>query len=146
MRGYRRLLVSYGVLLAILTHASGAAAASTWVVALAAASHGEAQAQALPVSSPSAACQSPSTKIIVVTWSATSNANYTVYESNTAVGGPYNAVATGLLVGTWTSASLINGNYWFEVRGFIGTNWASAQSAPTGETTMQSTATKCVQP
>jgi hypothetical protein len=126
--------------------APGAASASTWVAALTAGSHGEGQSQALPVPSPSAACQNPTSKVIVVIWSATSHANYTVYRSNTTVGGTYTSVATGVVGGTWTSASLANGNYWFKVQAFIGTNWASGQSAATGETTIQNGATTCVQP
>jgi len=125
---------------------AGTAAASTWTVALAAGSHGEAHAQTLPAPSPAAACQSPTAKVIVVTWSAASHANYTVYESTTTVGGTYTSVATGIVTGTWTSGSLANGNYWFKVQGFIGTHWASGQSAATGETTTQTGATTCIQP
>jgi hypothetical protein len=115
-------------------------------VHLAAASKGEAQAQTLPAPSPSAACTSALTKTIKVTWTSAAHANYTVYESNTTVGGTYTSVATGITTGTWTSATLSNGHYWFKVQGFIGTNWASGQSAATGSTTIQTGASTCVQP
>jgi hypothetical protein len=133
--------------LAVSLLSSGPAEASNWVIPVAAGSAGEATAQGLPgLPSPSAACQSAGSKVIVVTWGATTHANYTVYQSTTTVGGTYSAVATGLTTGTWTTASLANGNDWFKVQGFIGSNWASGQSAATGETTIQNGATKCVQP
>ena len=146
MRGGPIAVIILAASLLLATWTSGLASASTWVVPLGAASHGEATSQTLPLPSPSAACVSAGTKTIKITWSATSHATYTVYESNTTVGGTYNQVATGLVTGTWTSASLANGNYWFKVSGAVGINWLTGQSAATGETTIQNGATKCVQP
>jgi len=124
----------------------GRAWAANWTVHAAAGSHGQAQSQVLTQPAPSAACQSSGTKVIVVSWTSASHTTYTVYQSTTTVGGTYSQVATGLTAGSWTSASLGNGNYWYKVSGAMGTNWLTGQSAATGETTIQSVGSKCVQP
>jgi len=129
---------------------AGEASATSWAVALTASSHGEALAQTLPAApvSPAAACVSTTTKTIKVTWTAVPYAtSYLTYQSTTSAGGTYTATSGGTYTGTtWTSASLANGNYWYEVAAVIGNNWTGTRSVATGETTIQTSTTKCVQP
>jgi len=130
---------------------TGAWAAGNWVVHAAAVTSGEAHAQALP-SAPtgvSAACPAPTTsKTIKVSWSAVTHAtNYSVYDSTTAATGPYGSIATGVAGTSWTSGSLTTGtNYWFEVSVNFGSNWASARSSATGESTINGANPFCIQP
>jgi len=132
--------------------APAAWAASSWTVQPAASSSGQAQAQALPAapSGVAAACNAPSTsKVIKVTWSAVAHAtNYALYQatSTTSTPGAYTKVTT-LTTTSWTSGTLTAGtNYWYEVVTDIGTNWASAASTATGESTINSANPYCVQP
>ena len=142
--------ITVATLFVFVSPPSGQASAASWTVALAAASHGEAQAQTLPAApaSPSAACVSATTKTIKVSWTAVAHAtSYLTYQSTTSAGGTYTVTAGGTYSGTtWTSASLANGNYWYEVAAVIGTHWTGAKSVATGETTIQTGATTCVQP
>ena len=39
-----------------------------------------------------------------------------------------------------------NKNYWFEVTAVVGSNWASAKSSATGESTINNSSPYCVQP
>ncbi len=123
----------------------------TWLVHVASGSSGEAHAQALP-SAPagvSAACAAPtSAKTIKVSWSAVAHATtYSVYDSTTSASGTYNLIANGVTATSWTSGSLSNNtNYWFEVVANIGSNWASAKSAATGESSINKKNPFCVQP
>jgi fibronectin type 3 domain-containing protein len=120
-------------------------AATTWTVALAASSKGEAKSQALPAApAPTSTCASPASgRKVTVTWTAITHAtNYGVYQATTSATGTYTLVAT-VTTATWTSAALAAGNYWYEVVTNIGTTpWASAKSAATAErTTTSSTCT-----
>lgn len=126
--------------------------ATNWVVHLAAASSGQAQAQALPAapSGVTAACNAPTTtKVIKVTWSAVAHAtNYAVYQatSTTSTPGTYTKVTT-VTTTSYTSGTLTAGtNYWYKVATDIGTNWAGAQSSATGESTINSANPYCIQP
>ena len=129
---------------------STAFAAGNWVVHLAASSKGEAHAQALP-SAPtgvSAACAAPTTsKTIKVSWSAVTHAtNYSVYDSTTSATGTYTLVASGV-TSPWTSGTLTTGtNYWFEVVTNVGSNWTSAKSAASAESTINGSNPFCIQP
>jgi len=126
-----------------------AASASAWVVHLVAGSHGEATARGLPAApgSPAAGCVSPTGTQITVTWSSIPLAtSYKIWQSTTSSGSGYSVTASGVTGTSWTSASLANANYWYKVSAVIGSNWASAQSVATGETTIQSGGTTCVQP
>ncbi len=126
-------------------------ASGNWVVHVAAGSKGEAHAQALP-SAPtgvSAACSAPTTsKTVKVSWSAVTHAtNYSVYDSTTSATGTYSLVASGVAATSWTSGTLTTGtNYWFEVTVNFGSNWASAKSSATGESTINGSNPFCVQP
>ena len=118
---------------------------------LAASSKGEAHAQALP-SAPtgvSAACAAPTTsKTIKVSWSAVTHAtNYSVYDSTTSATGTYSLVASGVATTSWTSGTLITGtHYWFEVTVTVGSNWASAKSSATAQSTINGANPFCTQP
>jgi hypothetical protein len=141
--------LSSAVLIIVLLTPAASAWASNWAPALGAGSKAEAQALAAP-SAPagvSAACVSPSLKEITVTWAAVANAStYTVYDSTTSAGGTYASKATGVTGTSWTSTSLAANNFWFEVAAYVGTKWVSAKSAPSGETTIASSAPQCTQP
>jgi len=126
-------------------------AAGNWVVHAAAGSKGESHAQALP-SAPtgvSAACAAPTTsKTIKVSWTAVTHATtYSVYDTTTSAGGTYSLVASGVAATSWTSGTLTSGtNYWFEVTVSFGSNWASAKSSATGESTINGVTPFCIQP
>ena len=130
---------------------SAAWAAGNWVVHLAAGSKGEAHAQTLP-SAPtgvSAACAAPTTsKTIKVTWSAVTHATtYSVYDSTTTATGTYTLVASGVATTSWTSGTLTTGtHYWFEVVTNVGSNWTSAKSAASAESTINGSNPFCIQP
>jgi hypothetical protein len=118
----------------IVLSATGTAAASNWVGVLGLGSHGEAQARVLPSapSGVSAACTSAFAKTIKVTWNTVATATtYSVYESTTSASTGYSLAASGVAGTSWTSGTLSNATYWFEVAAFIGTKWASPNSAAT---------------
>jgi len=147
------LVVLAGALLVSSAAAHGAWGATTWAVHAAAASAGEAQAQALPAApaSPNATCAAPTTsKTVTLTWAAVPDASaYAVYEatSTTSTPGSYSSAKTGLTATSWTTGTLSAAkNYWFEVVADIGTNWVSAFSAATAESTINSANPYCVQP
>ena len=131
--------------------ATGAWAARNWVVHAAAVTSGEAHAQALP-SAPtgvSDSCPAPTTsKTIKVSWTAVTHATtYSVYDSTTAATGPYSSIATGVATTSWTSGTLTSGtHYWFEVTVNVGTNWASAKSVATVQSTINAANPFCTQP
>jgi hypothetical protein len=135
-------VVVFAVLLSELSAVTAgvAAAASMWKPGLAAASRGEAHAQAAP-SAPTgetATCISPD---IDVTWTAVTKATtYTVYESTDSDTSGFSAVATGVAGTSWTSVSPADGDYWFKVTAYVGTNWVSVQSAATAQMTVISSA------
>jgi endoglucanase len=124
--------------------------ATTWVVQLAAGSAAEAHSAGAPAAPTgvAAACVSPTNDKVTVTWSAVTGAStYSVYQSTTAAGGPYSQVASGIATLSWASGGLSTGNYWFEVTALQGSNWVSALSAATAESTTKSTGGKtCTQP
>lgn len=127
------------VIAGLVALAAGPAFASTWVSHLAAGSSGESHATALPAAPTgvAAACQSAIGSKIIVSWNAVSNATaYTVSDSTTSATSGYSVAASGLTGTSWTSGSLGNGNYWFEVTASVGTNWTSPNSAASGETTL----------
>jgi hypothetical protein len=144
--GYRITLVAVacGVLLAW----SGAAAwASSWGEMLKSGSKGEARATTVPAvpAGVAAVCTSSSAKTVQVSWTAVAKAtSYTIYDATTSATGTYASMASGVTTASWTSASLTAGNYWFEVVALVGTNWVSAKSTASGESTTSSTG--CVQP
>ena len=123
---------------ALLFGASLQAHGSNWAVALASSSRGEASSQAAPVAPTgvSATCTSPVQTTIKVTWTAVAHAtNYTVLRSTTSATSGYSTVAT-VTTTSWTSGSLSNGSYWFEVIANIGTNWKSVASTATTKRTI----------
>jgi len=129
-----------------------ALAATSWVVQLAAGSKGEGQAQVLPAAPTgvTATCNAPTTsKVIKATWNAVTHAtNYAVFQatSTTSTPGTYTKITT-VTTTSWTSGTLTTGtNYWYKVVTDIGTNWTSAQSTATGESTINSATPFCVQP
>lgn len=144
------LAASIAVLATLLGMSCGAGA-STWIVPVATGSVGEAQALALPVAPTGAAatCNAPTTaKTVTVTWDAVTYAStYSVYESTTSATGTYTLLASGISTNTYTSGKLkAKKNYWFEVTALVGSNWVSAQSSATSESTINSSSPYCVQP
>ena len=127
--------------------AAGPAFASTWVDHLAAGSSGESHTTTLPAAPTgvAAACQSSTGSKIIVSWNAVSKATgYTVLDSTTSATSGYSVAASGVATTSWTSGSLANGNYWFEVTASVGTHWTSPNSAASGETTLATLS--CKQP
>jgi hypothetical protein len=126
------------------------AGASTWIVPVALGSVGEAQALALPAAPTGAAatCDAPTTaKTVTITWNAVTYAStYSVYDSTTSATGTYTLVASGISTNSYTSGTLRKKNYWFEVTAAVGTNWVSAMSSATGESTISNSSPYCVQP
>jgi fibronectin type 3 domain-containing protein len=113
------------------------ASASTWVIHLSGGA-AEAKAQTSPSAptGPSATCTSANLTTIRVSWTAVTHAtNYSVYESTTSSSSGY-ALATTTASTSWTTPSLSNANYWFEVAASVGTNWASAKSSATVQRTI----------
>jgi hypothetical protein len=148
------LLVAVPITLVGLLLASGtdvAWATTNWTVTLHISSSGESDSSTIP-SAPSgvtAACDAPtSSKTIDVSWTAVAHAStYTVYDSTTSVTGTYSSVATGVTTTSWTSGTLKpNKNYWFEVTAIVGSNWESAQSSATAESTINPSSPYCSQP
>jgi len=140
--------LSAGVLVAALLAAVVPAAASNWTISLAAGSKGEAQAQPVPAapSGVSDVCVSSTQQKVTVSWSAVAHTTtYTVLKSTTSAG-TYTPTATGVTTTSWTSGTLTAGNYYFKVEAYVGTNWVSAESSATGETTIATSGTECKQP
>jgi cellulose 1,4-beta-cellobiosidase len=136
----------------LVTSGTGAAwAATNWTVPLHTASSGEGHSQTVP-SAPTgvtAACNAPTTsKTIKVSWTAVTHATtYTVYDSTTSATGTYSSIATGVTTTSWTSGTLTAGtNYWFEVTASVGSNWTTAKSSATAESTINTLTPFCVQP
>jgi hypothetical protein len=134
-----------------LTDTGSAWATTSWVVRLTAGSRAEARATALPAApaSVTAACAAPTTaKTIKVSWGAITHAtSYSVYESTTSATGTYTVAASGITTTSWTSGTLTaNTNYWFEVVTAVGTNWSSANSSASAESTIHSSNPFCAQP
>ena len=138
MRDHLRLLVSGCVLFAGLAPAL-VAAASTWAVALGAASGAEAQAQGAPATPTgvTATCTSTIQTTVNVSWSAVIHATtYTGYVSTTSSTTGFSSLATGIVGTSWTSASLATGTYWFEVAAYEGSRWAGDNSSATAQRTI----------
>jgi hypothetical protein len=139
MRRDLRLLVFGGVLLTFLVQASTMAAASTWAIAIGAASRAEAQAQGAPATPTgvTATCTSSIQTTVNISWSAVIHATtYTVYVSTTSSTTGFSSLATGIVGTSWTSAPLATGNYWFEAAAYEGSQWASANSSATVQRTI----------
>lgn len=155
MRGKRcALLVATPIAVGSLLLLSGSGvawAATSWLVTLHTGSSGETHSQVLP-SAPTgatAACSAPTTaKTIKVSWTAVSHATtYSVYDSTTSATGTYSLLAGGVSATSWTSGTLTAGtHYWFEVSAAIGSNWSSAKSSATAESTINSSNPFCTQP
>jgi hypothetical protein len=150
---HRALLVvlAVGATLSVAFVSGSAWAATNWAVHLATGSKGEGHAQALPSApaSPAASCAAPITsQTVKVTWTAVAHATtYSVYDATTSASGTYTLVASGVTTTSWTSGTLASStNYWFEVLANVGSNWSSAKSAATGESTINSITPFCVQP
>lgn len=127
---------------------SAPALASNWSERLASASSAEATADPLPASPArvSAACESATSSNVTVSWTAVGLAtSYSILESTKSGDGPYKVVVTGIAGTSWTGSKLASGNYWFEVRAWVGANWAGAPSVSTVETTVVKNKS-CVQP
>jgi hypothetical protein len=70
-----------------------------------------------------------------------------VYDSTTSATGAYSSVATGVTATSWTSGNLSVGtHYWFEVTALVGSNWTSAKSSATAESTINNKSPYCSQP
>ena len=143
------LVPALAVVCVATTFGGVASGATSWIVVLHASSAGEGHAQALPAAptSVAASCPAPTTsKTIKVTWNAVTHAtSYSIYDSTTSATGTYTLVAS-VTTTSWTSGTLATGNYWYEVTASIGTNWASAKSSASGESTVNSITPFCVQP
>jgi hypothetical protein len=140
-RGALLVVVVLTTALSLLVSSGTAWAAGNWTVHVATVNSGAARAQALPAApTATSACASPtSLKEVTVSWAAITHASgYGVYQSNTTATGTYTLQAT-VTTTSWTSAALAAGNYFYEVKANIGTNWASASSAATTKRTISST-------
>ena len=146
-----RWLVLVGVLVVSLLDQVQPAAATTWSVALMTGSGGEAASMATtPPTGVTAACPSSTGQTIKVSWTASAHAtSYTIYQakSTTATPGTYSSAQSGVTGTSWTTATLTAGyNYWYEAATVYGSNWTSAKSTATAETTISSTSPECKQP
>jgi len=134
-----RLSVVLGIIVGSLVVNPAAASASNWAETLQSGSTAESQSQTKPATPTGvgATCTSLFLTTVQVTWTAVPRATaYTVYESTTSSSTGFSAVATGVAGTSWTSGSLTLGSYWFEVAAYIGTNWASSNSAATAPRTI----------
>jgi hypothetical protein len=141
-RGAPLVAVALTALLGVLASNGTAWAAANWTVKVDTVNSGEAKAQALPTAPvATSACTSPaSARTVKVSWAAITHATtYGVYQSTTSAGGTY-TLQTSVSTTSWTSGVLTAGNYWYEVKANIGTNWASASSAATAQRTLTSSA------
>lgn len=139
-RSGRRILAIAVVLTAGLTGWAAPASASAWTVALAgtAISHAQAGALVAPTGA-TATCVSAATTTITVTWTAAAHAtDYTVLESTSSATSGFAVVATGVTGTSWTSPSLADGSYWYEITTVDG-NWSSP--SPSSATAQRSIAT-----
>ena len=138
-----------GLVLAIIVSIvsfGGVALASNWTTPLRSGSSAQAQAQAAPPAPTpvTAACTSSSLKTIKVTWSAALHAtSYVIYQSTTSSSSGFTQVATGITATTWTSATLVSGQYWYRVATKTGSNWLGPQSASTTSRTISSSSPNC---
>jgi hypothetical protein len=124
------------------------ASASSWTVAAKTGSTGESRAQAGPAAPTgvSDTCVSSSEREVTVTWNAVTDAsNYSVFKSTTLTGS-YLSAATKVTGTSWTSGTLAAGTVYFKVEALVGTNWVSAESTATGETTLSTSNPECTQP
>lgn len=133
-RGKRMLIVvaACGLL-------SSPALASSWTTGLATGSSGEAAAGPPPTAPTgvSSSCVSPLQANVTVSWAAVTHASsYTVYDSTTSQSTGYSVIAAGVTSTSWTSGTLANGTYWFEVVAVVGNNWTSPNSLPTASRTI----------
>jgi hypothetical protein len=131
----RHLPLRFAIFVGGVLFMPGVATASNWANPLNQGSHGEGHTQALPAapSGVSAACTSLTGKTIKVTWNAVTHASgYSIYQSTVSASSGYGLVASGITGTSWTSGTLSNATYWFEVAAKIGTNWASPNSTATG--------------
>jgi hypothetical protein len=146
----RALPPALGLVCAVTMLGAPAAGATNWTVVLHASSAGEGHSQALQAAPTgvAASCPAPTTSgTIKVTWNAVTHATaYSVYDATTSATGAYSLVASGISTTSYTTASLTTGNDWYEVTASIGTNWASARSSVSGESTIQSSNPFCKQP
>ena len=143
-----RLPACAAILTATLLAGANITFASGWPVQLGSSSSAEGHAQAGPAAPTGAAatCTSATAATVTLTWNAVTLASsYDIYESTASASSGYSLAATGVTGTSWTSGSLALGNYWFEVAALTGSNWQSANSAATSETTIISPLA-CVQP
>ncbi len=138
---HRHLLLLLLVLTGCVLTTAEVASASSWLETLAPGSNAESHAQAQP-SAPtglSASCTSATAKTIKVTWGAVTHAtSYSVYKSTTSSTTGYSLAASGVTGTSWTSATLSNATYWFQVAVVVGTNWVSPNSAAPASRTISS--------
>ncbi len=142
-----RRLILVVVVLATVLALTGTAWGSNWLITLKSDGKGEAQAQGAPTAPTgvSAACTSSSAKTVKVSWSAVTKASsYTIYDATTSATGTYTSIASGMTTTSYISGTLSAANYWFKVAAYTGTNWVSAKSTATAESTISSSG--CVQP
>lgn len=115
------------------------AALTDWSVALGTASSASAAAGPGP-SSPvgvAATCSSLLATTVQVTWAPVTGATaYGIDESDVSATSGFSVAASGVTGTTWTSGSLPAGSYWFEVSSFVGADWQSAPSVPSGPRTI----------
>ncbi len=149
--GARLVVLLLSVALCSLAATESAWATTNWLIHVASTNAGQAKATTLP-SAPggvSAACAAPTTsKTVTVGWNTVTHATtYSVYESTTSATGTYTVAASGISTTSWTSGTLTAGtNYWFEVVTTVGTNWTSAKSSASPESTMNSSNPFCSKP
>lgn len=153
MRGCaaRRRPFAFGALVGVLIGPTMPVWAASWPISLNGSSTAQAESDTPPPApaTVTATCSSSTSNTIVVAWTGIAHAStYSVYEATSAASGPYTLVASGVVPTSWTSGGLSSGNYWFESTASEGSNWQSATSGATVESTVtkQGNNRTCAQP
>ncbi len=123
------------------------AAAATWTVALQAPSSGQRRSRAPPSAptAPTGVCVAGTSPTVQVGWTGVAHAaSYAVSSSPSGSSGTYALLASGVTTNPYTTTSLAQGTYRFEVTVLVGSNWTSAKSVATPTPrTIRNSGTRC---
>jgi hypothetical protein len=135
------------VVAAVLGASCAIAAAATWSVALQSSSSGQGQSQAAPSAptGPTAVCVSGASQTVRIGWTAVAHAaSYAIYASTSGSSGTYSLLQGGVTSNPYTTASLGQGTYYFEIAALVGTTWPGAKSVATSPgRTIRTSGTRC---
>jgi hypothetical protein len=78
-------------------------------------------------------------------WSAVAHAaSYAIYTSTSGSSGTYSLLQGGVTSNPYTTTSLGQGTYYFEIAALVGTNWPGAKSVATSPgRTIRTSGTRC---